>query len=204
MPVSMPVSTCYNFLYGFKGAPSARQADRPLAMLAACARHPRKSVSRAPGMTRGYVEWRWGVSPQVAGQPGPSPQRDSAPARAAARRAVTPCPATAHTGRNAPWMTARASWPARSSRGRYESCRAGSPRRRAGTMRFYGSAPPHARAPEDPFYLLRKDHSAESIVGTHPCARSHYRPCRPDGEGQATGQALHSRGETLVEHPGTI
>jgi hypothetical protein len=31
--------------------------------------------------------------------------------------------------------------------------------------------------------------SAERIFGTHPCARSLYRPSGPDGEGQARGQA---------------
>ncbi|MGH3259827.1 MAG: DMT family transporter [Streptosporangiaceae bacterium] len=37
--------------------------------------------------------------------------------------------------------------------------------------------------------------SAESIFGTHRCARSH---CRPDGEGQARGQALSTCGEPHV------
>ena len=36
---------------------------------------------------------------------------------------------------------------------------------------------------------------AESIFGTHPCARSLCRPCGPDGEGQARGQAPSARGE---------
>jgi hypothetical protein len=38
---------------------------------------------------------------------------------------------------------------------------------------------------------ILSNRSAESIFRTHPCARNHYRPCGPDGE----GQALKARGE---------
>jgi hypothetical protein len=43
---------------------------------------------------------------------------------------------------------------------------------------------------------ILSNRSAESIFGIHPCARSLYRPCGPDGEGQAKGQARGARGET--------
>jgi hypothetical protein len=40
---------------------------------------------------------------------------------------------------------------------------------------------------------ILSNRSAERIVGTHPCARSHCRPGGPDGEGQAKGQARNAR-----------
>jgi len=42
---------------------------------------------------------------------------------------------------------------------------------------------------------ILSNRSAESIFGTHPCARSLCRPGGPDGEGQAEGQARNVRGK---------
>ena len=56
------------------------------------------------------------------------------------------------------------------------------------------SAPPHARALEDPFQTLRKTRFAESIFGTHSCARSH---CQPGGPEARARPEARSYGNTL-------
>ena len=87
--------SCYNFLHGFKGAPSARQADRHGPRLAEDARDALGNVNER-GLCRSGEEW-WGLSPQVAGSLARFLLRGSAPSRAAARRADAPHPAAAHT-----------------------------------------------------------------------------------------------------------
>jgi hypothetical protein len=47
---------------------------------------------------------------------------------------------------------------------------------------------------------ILSNRSAESIFGTHPCARSLCRPSGPGGKGQARGQALNARGEPPRAH----
>jgi hypothetical protein len=58
--------SCDKFLYGFKGAPSARQADRHRPRLAKDAHGEHGERERAGVLRRGGQEW-WGLSPQVAG-----------------------------------------------------------------------------------------------------------------------------------------
>ena len=50
------------------------------------------------------------------------------------------------------------------------------------------------------FLTASQNRSAESIFGTHACARSLCRPGGPDGKGQARGQARSARGEPSSMH----
>ncbi len=92
-PVS--IRSCYSFLYGFKGAPSARQADRSghdRSMCETCTKErwtSRECHAMAAGVT--------GSLAAVGGSRARFLSRDSAPSRAAARRAVTPHPAAPRT-----------------------------------------------------------------------------------------------------------
>jgi len=94
--MSWPMS-CYNFLYSFKGAPSARQADRSRPRLAKDARDEhgerertgqcRAVAARGDGDSR--RRWQGSLARLLL--------RDSASSRAAARRADALHPAAART-----------------------------------------------------------------------------------------------------------
>jgi hypothetical protein len=91
-----------NFMYGFKGAPSARQPDRPRPIPRRMRWTCPESVERAGqcvwrrrGAGDSRRRWRGSLARRL--------QRDSAPARAAARRAAAPHrpqphPAVTHRG----------------------------------------------------------------------------------------------------------
>ena len=115
-------------------------------------------------------------------------------------RTASPPPAAASPRRNAHPMTATAGTATPSDVSR-QACR--SPDERSPGIR------PERRALSGPALhpqghpKILSNRSDESIFGTHPCARSLYRPSGPDGEGQAKGQARNARGEpprTLIRH----
>ena len=178
VPVSWAVTT---FFTGFKGAPSARQPDRPRPRLTKDARDEHGERERG-GQCRCGGQGCWGPSPQVAGSLARFLLRDSAPSRAAARRADAPHPAAARTRRNAPWVMRSASWPGRSSRtgcaDRRMKGHSAGPERRA----LSGSAPPASTVLRIPLRGTRLRRAVDpGDLG---------RPSGPDGEGQARGQAL--------------
>jgi hypothetical protein len=93
--------SCDNFLYGFKGAPSARRtgAARPSFAHSHAQRHRRPGFSRAwrkpvrPG--RREAELMRGSCTAVGRQPGPLPLRWTAPGAGGCRACVPPHPPTA-------------------------------------------------------------------------------------------------------------
>ena len=122
--------------------------------------------------------------------------RDSASSRAAARRADAPHPAAAHPRRYAPRVARSASWPGRSSRARcadrpYEMSQA--------TGRNAAHCPgwPLQRQGHPKIVSNR---SAETIFRTPPLSAGDLcQPSRPDGKGQAEGQA-RTRAANLSMH----
>ena len=137
--------SCYNFLHGFKGAPSARQADRPRLRLARMRGTCTESVNELGSDATGS-EGCWGLSPQVGGSLARSLLRGSAPVACRCRRADGPAPGRSTPRRNAPWVMRSASWPGRSSCAECASRRmkghSTGPERRA----LSGLAPPASRA----------------------------------------------------------
>ena len=145
-PICAP-RACDNFLYGFKGAPSARHAY---------GRNRLRELARATGESRsGRV-----TGDKRRGSPGVSPLlggsfrralRAEALRRDELPRTAAPAPAAAGPRRHAPMPrhTSRAR-PSRSRRVRrspYERSQPPGPERRA----LSRSAPPASRAPQDPF-----------------------------------------------------
>jgi len=168
----------------FKGAPSARRAD-PRWPFSQCARG-----MHGEAWTSWDVAPLWrevmGVSPQVGGSLACFLLRESAPSRAAARRAVTPHPPRRAPRRNAPWVMRSASWQA-------DRLAPGVP---AAGRKVSTSGRNTAHCPGRP--LQRQGRTCGASLATQEQTlerRSHCRPGGPDGEGQARGQALQARGE---------
>jgi len=118
--------------------------------------------------------------------------RDSAPSRAAARRADAPHPAAARTRRNALRMMRSASWPDRAvSRPSEPVAGRKITAQRVGTPRIVRGGPSGVKG-------------APSVASPRRWARAPTLdpgdlcdPSGPDGEGQAGGQAQKARGEPL-------
>ena len=134
------------------------------------------------------------------GQPGPLPlaRPRTGAGRCPPRR--YPAPRRSTPRRNAPWAAALASWPGRSSRAKCTDRRTKGHSRRAGTPRIVRVGPSTRKGTRRSLLTAPQTRSAESIFGTHPCARSLCRPGGPDGEGQARGQARNARGEPPQAH----
>ena len=95
-PASVPARCCDKFLYGFKGAPPARQADRGRPDSRKIRGTCTESVNEL-GSDATSGEGCRGLSPQVAGQPGPLPLARERTGRVPLpRRADAPHPAAAH------------------------------------------------------------------------------------------------------------
>jgi hypothetical protein len=177
---------CDNFLYSFKGAPSARRADRP----EACSQRMRdmheEALNELGGASRRGGEGVAGDSPQVAGQPGPlPPARKRTGAGRCPRADAPPLPRRA-PHRNGPSMCHGASWPNRSSCARRTSRRAKGPQAQDPERRtLSGLAPPASRAPEDRFRPLRRNDLRDPPLSAGDLCQ----PSGPDGKGQAEGQA---------------
>jgi len=171
---------CYNFLYGFKGTPAARQARRPGRGFEGRREPPRERNSRddravsGPGRRgtrrRGAAAFPapsgrkpYGAASCRARLPGTGPR--AVPAVAPKCRTCKRCPAACLGARRLP-PDEESQW-----RGRNAAHRTERPLHPQG----------HPKILSNRF--------AESIFGTHPCARSLCRPGGPDGEGQANGQA---------------
>ena len=182
-----------HFLYDFKGTPSARQA---------ALRRPSSNagVRAHRGIARNGVR----TGPEPGGVTGSSPGRGgrpAAPSRAEAlgarRRHHVSRPAPA--GRQSPPQRSPMTAIARTGRRVGLASVARSPGERSPTSaRNAAHCPGRPLHPQGHLKIL-SNRCAESIFGTHPCARSLYRPSGPDGEGQATGQARNARGEPLRE-----
>jgi hypothetical protein len=115
--------------------------------------------------------------------------RDSAPSRAAARRADAPHPAAARTRRNAPWVMRSASWPGRSLRAKCAN-RCERSQRRGGMPRIVRAGPSSVKGTPRSFLTASQKRSSGPTLER----RSLYQPSGPDGEGQAKGQARNARG----------
>ena len=120
--------------------------------------------------------------------------RDSAPSRAAARRADAPHPPQHAHRRNAPWVTRSASWLGRSSRARYADRRMKDDSHRAGTPRIIRAGPSSVKGTRRSFLkpLRRNDLRDPPLSAGDLC-----QPSGPDGGGQARGQARWARGGPL-------
>jgi hypothetical protein len=176
---------CDNFLYGFKGAPSARRGLTAPAVNSEDGREQSKGGAarvtrrKRPGFTLGVSPLRggsfaasfgrepYGAAAAAHGTPGDRPP---------AVPAVSRCRARPH---QRPGRQRRAE--------RRENVTATRAERRA----LSGLAPPASRAPEDRFQPLRRNDLQDPPLSAGDLCQ----PSGPDGKGQARGQARNARGE---------
>ena len=160
VPPEAPARCCDNFLYGFKGAPSARQADRPRPRLAKDAQDVyggreqagqcRAVAARGGGDSRRRWRAAWPTSScAIAHRRGPLPAAPMprAPPQHAPRR-------------NAPWVTRSASWPGRSSRVRCADRRTKDHSHGAGTPRIVRVGPSSVKGTRRAFLTASQKRSS--------------------------------------------
>jgi hypothetical protein len=124
----------------FKGAPSARQPDRPRPRLAKDAHDEHGERDERGVLRRGGQEW-WGLSPQVAAA-WPTSSCAIAHRRGLLPTRRYPAPGRSpHPRRNGPWVMRSASWPGRSSRARCAGRRMKGHSHGAGTPRIVRADP---------------------------------------------------------------
>jgi hypothetical protein len=194
--------SCENFLHSHQGH-TFGAPDRPAtADLVEDARDVHGEALNKPGSAAPGGQGWWGLSPQVGGSLARFLLRDSAPSRAAARRADAP-PEHAPR-RNAPWVTrSRAGRAGRLAPGVPVAGRKGQltgPERRA----LSGSAPPASRAlpsvasPRRWAQAPTLDPGATADpAGLTARARPKARPNMARGEPQSIGRILFSRSPSL-------
>ena len=184
---------CDDFLYGFKGAPSARHAY---------GRNRLRELARATG------ESRAAGGPVISGKGRRGSRRCWAAAFAApfGRKpyGATSCRARLprHRPQPVPAVTApmprhtSRARPSRSRRVRRSPCEGHS--HRAGTPRIVQVGPSSVKGTRRSFLTASQKGSSGPTLER----RSLCRPSGPDGEGQARGQARNARGEPPQEEAG--
>jgi hypothetical protein len=172
LPSALPSARCYNFLYVLKGAPSARQADRPEPVSRRMRRPSTESVDE-----RHSVPWRPRVMGTLAaGGRAAWPAASSAIAHRRGPLPAAPMPRT--PPQHAPAVTHRGSCAPRagragSSRARCAYRRAKGHRQRAGTPRIVRVDPSTRKGtrrsfPNAPQKPLRRKHLRDPPLRAEP------------------------------------
>jgi hypothetical protein len=181
---------CYNFLYGFKGAPRRAGPDG-----LDVKREGRDAANRGSDERPGWPAV--GGRGQIRGSAVGGRQLSSRLRTEALRRAELPRPAAPVTGRvrYPPYRSGAA--PISGDQTVRHARAKQSPEKSPARGRNAAHCPGRPLRPQGHPKIL-SNRSAERIFRTHPCRRSLWRPSGPDGKGQATGQAQNTRGEPAL------